>query len=238
MKKLAFLLFGIFNAVVAHGASLNWGAQTTTGILDGTGAALALGNYVQVGYFGSLTNNQVSSLAANDTPAAINALAADFHVFDYTQIGNGTGLAGTFAKASTHSYASLSGFVPGSQVYFWVLDSTNTSSLGNALSTVTQQAIGYVPSATLASWQFPASDASPASTIDVYDLANTSGAVMLAGTSVSSDSASLDSILGTGNTAVELAPVPEPSSFLFGALTALASATIRRRRQTVAQPVV
>ncbi len=234
MKRLLSLAVVLSTAAASDAATVTWGAAIDTGIIDSSAAALAVGNYVRIGYFGTLSDSQVIANAA--TTAGLDALNLDFHEFANTTIGTNTGgTAGTFSINSSPLYSALTGFVPASQIYFWVLNSTDTSTFANALSSATQTAIGYVPFANNAEWQFPASDASPAKSIDVKDFANGSS-VLLAGSYVAGSTPALTPIFGAPNHALQLAnvtvsPVPEPSTLAVGILTLIAAVGARRRNR-------
>ena len=235
MKRILLLLLGIFSVAVSRAATVSWSATpnagTNAGLVDNTAAVLAVGNFLRIGYFTGLTDSQVSSNAL--TLSGISTLNSNFHEFANTTVGSGTGnTAGTFNAAPSPPYSSLPGFVPGSQIYFWALKSTNNSSLANALSSTTATAIAYVPFANLSAWQFPATDVSPASTISVSDLIN-ANSQFLAGTYPSNVS-SLTATFGATNHALQLAAVaavPEPSVLTFLGMAALASAASRRRKR-------
>jgi hypothetical protein len=219
----------LINSTTSSAATVAWGAAIDTGIIDTGSAALAQGNYVRIGYFGTLTNAQIQADAT--TPAGITALNADFHEFANTTIGTNTSAAGSFSINSSPTYASLSGFTPSSQMYFWALDSTNHTSLSNALSTVTQTAIAYVPLANNSNWQFPATDIAATKSPDIKDLSN-ANAVFLAGSYVSGTTASLTPIFSSPNHALQLATVgaaPEPSRIMYFGI-ALLGLIWRRRR--------
>lgn len=233
MKKFPLILLGFFAAGASHAATVVWGATSHTGLIDASAATLSLGNFVRIGYFGTLSDALVQLDA--QTSAGIALLNSDFHEFANTTIGTNTGnTPATFSKSSNPLYSTLttpSAFVPSSQIYFWALKSTNNSSLANALSTVTQTAIAYVPFANLATWRFPGDDIS-STTIDLENLSNANRQV-LAGNYVSGDSASLTPIFGAGNHALQLATVvPEPSTIVLGAIAALGAAGLRRRKRS------
>lgn len=229
-NKLALLIASIaFLNAHANAATVAWGDTINTAIIDTSGALLTQGNYVRIGYFGSLSNSQIQANAL--TTAGIALLNADFHEFARSTIGANTGTDGLFSSSNTPTYASLSGFSPSSQIYFWALDATDNSTLSSALSTVTQTAIGYVPLANNSEWQFPASDIATGKTIDLADLAN-ANRVVLAGTYVSANSPSVTPILGTPNHALQLSSVsavPEPSRIVFLGLSGLGLIWRRRR---------
>lgn len=235
MKNLPLILLGVFTAGVSHAATVTWSAATNTGLIDSSAGALGVGNYVRIGYFGTLSNSQIQTDAT--TLTGISLLNADFHEFANTTVGTNTSnTPSTFSLNSSPGYPTLtspSAFAPGSQIYFWALDSTNNTSLATALNSVTQTAIAYVPFSNNSAWQFPASDVAPGVTIDVSQLSNVNS-VFMAGSYVSGNSASLNSIFGTPNHALQLAnvsAVPEPSTFAVGVLAALAALGPRKRNR-------
>ncbi|MDB6004235.1 MAG: hypothetical protein JWR15_1222 [Prosthecobacter sp.] len=229
-NKLALLIASIaFLNADTYAATVTWGDINDTALIDAGGALLTQGNYVRIGYFGTLSNSQIQTDA--QTTAGIALLNADFHEFATTKIGQGTGTDGLFSINSTPTYASLTGFSPNSQIYFWALDATNNTSLTTALSSITQTAIGYVPFANNGQWQFPASDIAPAKGIDLSDLSN-ANRVVLAGTYVSGTTASVTAVLGSPNHALQLSSVtaaPEPSRVMLLGLSVLGLIWRRRR---------
>lgn len=229
MRFLPLILLCIANMTACHAASVSWGAAIDTGIIDSAGAALVAPNVVRIGYFGTLTNSQIQANAL--TSSGISTLNSDWHQFAQSTIATNTFAPGSFSESSSPLYSSLSGFTPSSQIYFWALKSSDP--VNNPLTTVTQTAIGYVPFANLPSWRFPSSDVSPGVSIDVSQFSN-ANSVFLAGIYVGANSASLNSIFGPGNHAVQLAnvsAVPEPSSFAIGLIAVFAAAGSRNRRR-------
>ena len=232
MRKFSLTLLATLAAAVSHAATVNWGASIDTGIIDSSNLAVTQGNLVRIGYFGSLTNAQVTANAQTQT--GLSLLNADFKLFAQATLGEGTDLDASFSKSSSPPYSSLPGFLPASQIYFWATKSSNTSTAANALASVTQTAIAYVPVASNSSWMFPATDVSPAPLIDISSLSNPN-AVFLAGSYKSVSSAALNDIFDTPNSALKLAnvenvaPIPEPSTLAFGVLAAWVAAGSRRR---------
>ncbi|WP_395749804.1 PEP-CTERM sorting domain-containing protein [Prosthecobacter sp.] len=232
MKKIALFIAFLSLSGISHAATVAWNTQSAdTGLIDASAAALSVGNYVRIGYFATLTDSQIAADAT--TLAGIALLNADFKEFAHTTVGTGIPIAGAFDVSSNPTYSSLPGFSPNSQVYFWALDSTNNTSLANALTTVTQTAIGYVPFANDANWRFPASDVASATTIDLSSLSNANRQI-IAGTYVPTSSASLTSAgFNSTNHALQLATVsaaPEPSKILL-ILAGSGLMLVRRRRR-------
>ena len=246
MKKILFILAGVFTAGISHGATVNWNAFIDTGVIAqgapaASAPALALNNWVQIGYFKTLSDAQVTIDAATlSGPNSTATLATDFFTFGSLQItpsganvpnsGQGAAGPGGWQQATNNFlYSANPTFVTGHQLYFWAMNSTSTGSLGAAEASVTQQAIFTLPT-----WTFPASDVSSVS----YDITSLSSASrqMLYGTYI--PSVNNTNLTAAGfpslNNAVQLgtvSPVPEPSSLTFGALAALVAAGSRRRKR-------
>ena len=238
MKKLSLILCGFFCTAVADAATVNWGAAIDTGIITTTAtgsAALPIGNYLLLGYFTGITDAQIQ-LAAQ-TSSGVNGLltGSNFVRFDFLTVGTGTGAAGSFTKGSTLSYAANPSFVPGSQMAFIALNSTNLTSLAAAENSATQIGITYVRSSFNANWAFPASDIATAPNVDLTQLAPADGNhVYDAGNYVPTSSASLTaSGFPSTNKALQLQTVlvPEPSALTLLAFAAFGAAGFRRRNQ-------
>ena len=233
MKKLHFILVGVFTAGIAHCATVSWGTNASTGIITtvATGSvALQVGNWIQIGYFATLSNAQITTDAS--TRAGTALLAADFVTFSSGQVNATQGAGGLFLGNQTNT-----GFA-NQQIYLWALQSQVNTSLSTAEASVLQQAIAYVPRLTTptigAAWNFPSDPGTPI-TIDAEAL-TTVGKQILAGTFIpNANNASLAAAgFGASNNALQLATVtsvPEPSTLTFGALAALAAAGARRRRR-------
>ncbi len=230
MKKLLFLLLSILTADVSRAATVSWGAQQDTGVIDVASAAMPVGQVIRIGYFGTLSGAAIT--ANSTTNAGLGILEGDFHQFAQSTIGTGTfNTPATFAVNSTPSYASLPGFAPNTQIYFWAFKSSNTSSIANVLATATETAIAYVPFANNSAWQFPASDIAAAKTIDLAQFSNPN-TVVLAGNYKAGNTASLTGILGSPNHALQLATVvPEPSIITFSIIGFFGAAQMRRRKR-------
>ena len=188
MKRSTLILFGILLSGISEGATVNWNAFDNTGvILPGpvaSAAALGLTNWVQIGYFRTLTDGQVTANAA--TVSGTATLAADFFTFGKLQISAfsasnpqnselGAANAGGWQQSTVFSYASNPTFTPSHQAYIWMINSTNNSSLLLAEANVTSQAIFA-----LSSWLFPANDVSSVN-IELKNLSTASGAALTAG---------------------------------------------------------
>jgi hypothetical protein len=231
MKKLSLLLASVFASVTAHGATVNWSAQTDVGFASSNTAALTQGNYIRLGYF-TISDAAVAALA-NPTVGNVAALDASFVQFGQAQVGDAFGLDGFFQSTANFSYASNPGFDNTKQAYMWVVKASNNATLGSALSSVTEQAIFYEPKGTDARWEFPATDIATKSP-DVGNAKTSLGGVYLAGTFVASNAALTAINAGNPTGAVQLQAViavPEPSSLAVGLLTILTAASVRRRRK-------
>ena len=245
MKKLALILIGILLSGISQGATVTWNAFGDTGlILPGTPSsadALGLTNWVQIGYFRTLTDGQVTANAA--TLAGTATLAADFFTFGKLQISasgsnpsnselGASGPGGWQQNTTNFSYASNTTFIPGHQAYIWMMNSTNNSSLASAQANVTSQAIF-----TLSSWLFPANDLSFVN-IELQNLSTASGAALSSGTlfgtyqpATSNTNLAAAGVLSPRNAVQLAAVVPEPSTIVLGAVAALIAAGRRKRRR-------
>lgn len=230
MKKLSLLFLFIFTANVSCAATVSWGAAIDTGVIDVASSALPVGNVIRIGYFGTFSGALIT--ANSTTNAGLSILDGDFHQFAQSTIGTGTAnTPATFSVNSTPSYATLPGFTPNTQIYFWAFKSSNTSSIANVLATATETAIAYVPFANNSAWQFPASDIAAAKSIDLTQLSN-ANTVVLAGNYKAGNTASLTGIFGSTNHALQLASVvPEPSVITFSIIGILGAAQMRCRKR-------
>jgi len=251
MKKNLLLLLSFLVADFTDAATVAWSAFDNTGIINSglasSAAALPTGNWVQIGYFDStLGANQTAINAAitsdSQTVSGTATLAAAFHTFGSLQINTGSQSgngAGGFSASSSLSLTSNPSFAS-QQIYLWALNATNNTSLATAYSSVTQQAIAYIPlsittpDAATQAWQFPASDTAGNVAIELKSL-TTSGTKILDGSFITgANNTSLNSAgFPTLNNALQLATVasaPEPDrSVLCG--FALIGLILRRRRK-------
>ena len=231
MKKLSFLLASVFASLTVHGATVNWSAQVDVGFASSNNAALSQGNYIRLGYF-AISDAAVAALA-NPTVGNVATLNASFVQFGRAQVGDAFGLDGFFQSASNFSYSANPSFDNTKQAYMWVVKAGNNTTLGNALSSVTEQAIFYESKATNSQWAFPATDVATKSP-DIGDAKTSLGGVYLAGTFVASNAALTAINGGIPTGAVQLqgvTAVPEPSTLTGGVLTFLTATSVRRRRR-------
>lgn len=202
MKKLLLLCSSaLMMAVASNAATINWGAQNAVGFADASGAALAQGDLVRLGYF-TISDSAVSTaVAAGD----MSTLSSSWVSIADSTIGTGFGVDGFFATTST---PTLSGGAFGHQIYLWALNAATTGS-------ATQQAIFYEPSGSNSSWNLPGTNVA-ATTIDVGQAKTSLGGTYLAG-SFQATNASLSTIWGSSAGAVQLQSIsvaPEPSRML------------------------
>lgn len=217
MKKLLLICSSaLLMTVASNAATINWGAQNAVGFADASGAALAQGDLVRLGYF-TISDSAISTaVAAGD----VSTLSSSWVSIADSTIGTGFGVNGFFATTST---PTLSGGSFGHQIYLWAL---NAASVGSA----TQQAIFYEPAGSNSSWNLPGTNVA-ATTIDVDQAKTSLGGTYLAG-SFQSTNASLSTILGSSAGAVQLQSIsvaPEPSRILL--IFAGAGALMIRRRR-------
>ncbi|MBB5033374.1 PEP-CTERM sorting domain-containing protein [Prosthecobacter vanneervenii] len=217
MKKFLFLVSSaLVFAASSHAATINWGAQNTVGLADASGAALAQGSLVRLGYF-TITDSAISTAVASGN---MSTLTSSWVSVADTTVGTGTGVAGSFTLTST---PSLSGASLGHQIYLWAL---NAATVGSA----TQQAIFYEPSTTNSSWNFPGTNLTSTS-IDIEQAKASLGGTYLAG-SFQTSNAALTALFSAPTGAVQLQSIsvaPEPSR-MFLIFAGAGAFLIRRRR--------
>jgi MYXO-CTERM domain-containing protein len=238
MKKLCLILAACFAVGMAHGAAVSWGTNESTGIIGAGGLALQQGNWVQIGFFQTIADTTVTSLATTQAGTAL--LAADFLTFSSGQVPASPFAGGLFVGSASNANPAFAT----QQIYFWAMKSTDNSSLTAAEGSVFQQAIAYLPKNTIPvigdAWKFP--DANGAAiVIDLEALmtagTSTTGRQVLAGTFIPGANNSdlvTNGSFPSSNNALQLqsvSSVPEPSTLTFGALAALAAAGSRRRRR-------
>lgn len=237
MKKLSIFIACLAAGISAHGATVNWSAQTDTGFASSNGAALAQGNYIRLGYFNFnsnlASNNAQVAAFANPTLSNVATLNSNFVQFGTAQVGDAFNFDGFFQAGSAFSYFANPSFDLTKQVYMWVIKASNNGTLGSALGSVTEQAIFYAPKTSNAEWAFPASENAFATSPDIGHAKPSLGGVILAG-SYQASNTFLTSINGGNPTgAIQLqgvTAVPEPSTFLAGIFALFAAAGARRRR--------
>jgi hypothetical protein len=223
MKKYLTLLLTLGGlAASVHGASIvtvNVSALAYNGVSLADGSLLPQGDLIRVGYF-NLTDDLIQ---ANNTPAGLSFLDANFVQFGTAVSGQGVGSPGYFSNSLT-GFTGTSGLI-GKQIYLWVLDSPT-------LASATQEGVFYLTGNT--NWLFP--DDSSANPLP----ANAEVADLTGNSNVSLPNAHV--VLGTfpggdgnpaffpGSKTFNLTPVvPEPSSIVLLAVGAVGLFQRRRR---------
>ena len=222
MKQTLLILAGVLTATLAQSATVNWGNVNDTGFANASGVALPAGNLVRLGYF-TISDLAVQALAV-PTSANIATLNASWHVIADTTIGTGTGGAAAFFTLA--SSPVFSGADLGHQIYIWALNGATTGS-------ATQQAIFYEPAASNIAWTFPG-DNLPTTTknIDMGQAKPALGGNFLAGSYQTSNASVAAAAGGGAYGSINLAAVPEPSTFALLGVAAMATAGSRRRNGT------
>jgi len=233
MKKLILTAALVTISTLAQASTVNWGAQVDTVLLSSNPnntTLLPTGSIIRLGYF-NLTDVAIQGF---HNAGDFSSLNAAFTQYDFATSSEGSGLEGTFAKGST-SAANLNGNL---QIFVWVLQSTNNSSVAQAVATATAQAIFYVDKAVNPEWNFPAVFNGVAN-IDIGDLTNPTGAAATGAHLVvgnfQANVARQDVRDAFAAARVEgiqvVAPIPEPTSAFLIAVGA-AGLMMRRRRQS------
>ena len=221
---LASVLFAILVSSNAASIVLN-GALTRNGLDEFGGDDLDAGNVVRVGFF-DVSDSEI--IANKDN---LVYLATHFREFDSSTIGTGVNnIHGHLLGTLTNNNRADVTFLTGKQVYVWALSSADICSKAQALATIQEHAIFYVPFALDSDWAFP-DDLTFGRTASFRDLT-----VGGNGDVLSPDAHLLIGTFGPGtsdasgkpNITLQLVPEPTSSSLLLG-LTGLAG-FVRRRR--------
>jgi hypothetical protein len=233
MKNLLIATFIITTAQIAQASTVNWGAQTDTVLLStslNNTTTLPVGSIIRLGYF----NLSDVAIQAFHAAADLASLDANFVQYDFATSGEGVeGLAGAFVKGS----ASPANVNANQQIYLWVLQASNNSSIAQAIATASGEAIFYVDRASNSEWQFPPVFNGVAN-IDIGDLTNASGAagvgahLVVGNYRANVNRPDLQAAFGAPRVeGIQVAPVPEPTSAFLVAVGA-AGLMMRRRRQS------
>jgi hypothetical protein len=225
--KLTLALAVFFGCHSFLGASTVIHQATFNGFDRVGGLDLALGNFVRIGTF-SLSD---SAITANSTSASGFAnLTSNFVEFGNARIGEGASNTPGLYSASSVLTGSASAALAGQQIYLWVYSSSNTSTLGTAISTIQEHGIYYMPFASNANWRFPLDPDAGSTDISTRNLTSAGDANVLR-----AEARILAGAFGPGSNAVTslrsftLVQVPEPSAFLALAVGA-GLVGMRRRR--------
>ena len=233
MKKSLFIACVFAATQAAEASTVNWGAQVDTVLLTSNPnniTTLPAGNFIRLGFF-NLTDVAIQGFHTAGDTASLNS---NFVSYDFATSSEGSGLDGTFAKAS----ASAANVNANQQIYIWVLQSTNNSSVAQAIATASAEAIFYVDRTINPEWQFPAVFNGVAN-IDIGDLTNASGAgatgsrLVVGNYRANVNRPDLQAAFGAPRVeGIQTAQiVPEPTSAFLVAVGA-AGLMMRRRRQS------
>jgi hypothetical protein len=208
-----------------HGfsASVIWAAAEASQLRVSDGAFAPVGNLVRLGYF-NVSDELIQQNAAN-----IAFLNENFQEFGNARIGDGTGIAGEFAKTSSQPSSETQ--FDGKQIYVWGFASGDNTTVERSLATATQHGIFYMtggsnPNGDLQDpdWLFPNASGIPSgeSTIDLADLT-------FDATRLNSGARVLIGSFGTQEDFM-FAVIPEPSSAVLLSIASTALLLKRRRR--------
>lgn len=215
MKRLLPLALIVTASILESNAStVGWGAQNNNSLGLADSSLTPQGSLVRLGYF-TTSNAQVQADAAAGDKTALNSA---FQEFGTSTVGNGYALDGVWGESSVNGNAS---FV-GKQMYYWTLNAAT-------LAAATQWGIFTDP--TDPAWIFPSDSPLPGSTnTDLADVPQ-NGTGLIVGSFGGGPDANFGNDLYR-MTAIAASPVPEPSTFAFGALVGVvALVSLKRRRR-------
>lgn len=154
--------------------TVNAGASADNGVSAASGSELEMGNYVRVGHF-TVSDSDLQAHASD-----LDYLKANFVDFGSARVGDAFNVPGQWDKSISNANSDGLGLAH-QQIHLWILRSTNTSSLAQAIDTAIEHGIFYANKALVPDWQFPASNDIPNSTtIDMTDLTTVDDAVLSA----------------------------------------------------------
>ncbi len=212
LSAFASLLLGVANS---FGGAVSWSAATDNGFADASGIKLPAGSLLLVGAF----DISDTTIQANFNNLAF--LSSHFAPYGSSSIGTNVGGApGFFFQNSSGNLDTTSPFaVAGNRIYIWAF---NSASMGTA----TQQ--GIFTQTALSSWLFPhESDIPNTTSVELTDLTTGDPGTLAAGADIVIGGFKQ----GSGNTTdFNLAPIPEPSTWVLVSLGGLALLYFRRRQ--------
>jgi hypothetical protein len=225
MKRiLSSLLVAASLVSAGHAASIVWGASLDNGLSLANGTNLPIGNLVRVGSF-DISDAVIAANAGN-----ISFLNSHFTEFGNARIGDGLVpvIAEHFSATSHANSVTLN--IAGNQTYIWALASTDNTTVSSSIATAFQLAILYFDKATNSEWAIPPeTDPETQNTIDISDLTNAGGNVLLPGAHVVVGSFPDGTSDATGAPNFGLA-VPEPSAAI-ATVASVGLLALRRRRR-------
>lgn len=233
MKKLSSLVavLSVIFVAIAHATTIGFGPQPTARtVKDTSGVQLAAGSLVLAGSFAntSFSLNNTLSLQANVTAAMASGGWKQFGLDTST----GDPVAGRIDTLGISTLGKLGGqvtdnniniptqadFFNNKQVYVWIFNAPSVAA-------ATEVGIFHATTATLP-WVFPTNAAGVGDTI-TFSTTNSGAATIAAIGGFGTAAPSLMQL--TNNFSV--APVPEPTTAIFGLLTGIAAVYSRRRRK-------
>ena len=233
MKTLSSLVavLSVISVAIAHATTIGFGPQPTARtVKDTSGVQLAVGSLVWAGSFAntSFSLNNTLSLQANVTAAMASGGWKQFGLDTSTSapvpgrvdtLGiSASGKLGGQVQDNNINVPTQADFFNNKQIYVWIFNAPSVAS-------ATQVGIFTATTATVP-WVFPVNTGGVGDN-QTYSSTN-SGAPTI--TAIGGFGTAAPSLMQLTNN-FNVAPVPEPTTAIFGLLTGLAAVYSRRRRK-------
>jgi len=210
---LALALMASASLLECNAATVGWGSQETNSLGLENGSLAPQGSLVRLGYF-TVSDSQVQLYAAAGNKTNLNSA---FQEFGSSTVGAGYGLDGVWSDSALNANPTFAN----KQIYYWTLNAAT-------LAAATQWGVFTNP--TLAAWKFPV-DPSPGFTNTDLGQVPHDGTGLIVGSFGDGPDENFGAPLYEMTAIPGVEPVPEPSTFAYGALAGLVAVCSWKRRR-------